>query len=133
MLKFIILLIFATSLTMPLQSVDGLSCADGYMIDPDHDSSDPSNYGFMGKCVPNPDYNPPPLEQVPIEALLQALDTIDDLLDTIDELESTATATEQSPTESTSILDNPTILILLILVIVILIIMIRNNLGNRNN
>ena len=76
---------------MPLQSVDGNSCADGYMFDPDHDSSDPSNYGSMGKCVPNPDY------------------------------------------ESTSILDNPTILILLILVIVILIIMIRNNLGNRNN
>jgi len=130
MLKFIILLIFTTSLTIPLQSVDGNSCADGYMIDPDHDSSDPSNYGFMGKCVPNPDYNPPLIND---EALLQALDTIDDLLDTIDELESTATATEQSPTESTSILDNPTILILLILVIVILIIMIRNNLGNRNN
>ena len=129
MLKFIILLIFATSLTMPLQSVDGNSCADGYMIDPDHDSSDPSNYGFMGKCVPNPDYNPPPL--INDEALLQALDTIDDLLDTIDELESSESTSINE--ESTSILDNPTILILLILVIVILIIMIRNNLGNRNN
>ncbi len=124
MLKFIILLIFATTITMPLQSVDGNSCADGYMIDPDHDSSDPSNYGFMGKCVPNPDYNPPLIND---EALLQALDTIDDLLDTIGELESTAT--EES---STSILDNPTILILLILVIVILIIVIRRNLGNGN-
>ena len=109
---------------MPLQSVDGNSCADGYMIDPDNDSSDPSNYGFMGKCVPNPDYNPPLIND---EALLQALDTIDDLLDTIGELESTAT--EES---STSILDNPTILILLILVIVILIIVIRRNLGNGN-
>jgi hypothetical protein len=128
MLKFIILLIFVTSLIIPIQSVDGLSCAEGYMIDPDYYDDVPtgSNIPNMGKCVPNPDYNPPPpLEQVPksdaptIEALLQALDTIDDLLDTIDELES-----------STSILDNPTILILLILVIVILaIIAIRRNFG----
>jgi len=116
MLKFIILLIFATSLTIPLQSVDGLSCADGYMIDPDY-YDDVTDIPNMGKCVPNPDYNPPPL--INDEALLQALDTIDDLLDTIDELES-----------STSILDNPTILILLILVIVILaIIAIRRNFG----
>jgi len=132
MLKFIILLIFATSLTIPLQSVDGLSCDYPKSIPDPNYKYDPDTFS-MQSCVPNPDYNPPPLEQVPIEALLQALDTIDDLLDTIDELESTATATEQSPTESTSILDNPTILILLILVIVILIIMIRNNLGNRNN
>ena len=115
---------------MPLQSVDGNSCADGYMFDPDHDSSDPSNYGFMAKCVPNPDYNPPPL--INDEALLQALDTIDDLLDTIDELESSEESTSiLDNEESTSILDNSTIL--LIIVVVLLIILIRTILGNRNN
>ena len=116
---------------MPLQSVDGLSCAEGYMIDPDY-YDDVTDIPNMGKCVPNPDYkpNPPPLEQVPksdapyaflVFATIEALLTIDDLLDTIDELESE---------ESTSILDNPTILILIILVIVIIaIIAIRRNFG----
>ena len=113
MLKFIILLIFATSLTMPLQSVDGLSCADGYMPDPNYEY-DPDTFS-MQSCVPNPDYKP-----------LINVETLQDLLVTIDQ-------TQRTSEESTSILDNPTILILLILVIVILIIMIRNNLGNRNN
>ncbi len=104
---------------MPLQSVDGLSCDYPKSIPDPNYKYDPDTFS-MQSCVPNPDYNPPPL--INDEALLQALDIIDDLLDTIDELESSE--------ESTSILDNPTILILLILVIVILaIIAIRRNFG----
>ena len=103
---------------MPLQSVDGLSCVYPKSIPDPNYKYDPDTFS-MQSCVPNPDYNPPLIND---EALLQALDTIDDLLDTIDELESSE--------ESTSILDNPTILILLILVIVILaIIAIRRNFG----
>ncbi len=103
---------------MPLQSVDGLSCDYPKSIPDPNYKYDPDTFS-MQSCVPNPDYNPPPL--INDEALLQALDIIDDLLDTIDELESS---------EESSILDNPTILILLILVIVILaIIAIRRNFG----
>ena len=54
MLKFIILLIFVTSITIPIQSVDGLSCAEGYMPDPNY-KYDPDTFS-MQSCVTNPDY-----------------------------------------------------------------------------
>ncbi len=85
---------------MPLQSVDGLSCDYPKSIPDPNYKYDPDTFS-MQSCVPNPDYNPPPL--INDEALLQG---------------------------SSIMLDNPTILILLILVIVILaIIAIRRNFG----
>ena len=100
---------------MPLQSVDGLSCAEGYMIDTDYYDDD----RYMGKCVPNPDYVNP-YEK-----------TITDLIGI--EPTPTTTTTSETTSEPTTInisFSVDTLPILLIIIfIIIAIIAIRRNFG----